>query len=335
MLTNYLKFWQSNLTEDMDNCTYIDIPFCESSCNYCIYGSSVVKDQYEIEDYIQNYLLKFIEYYNTVFCFPPNQIYLGGGTASILTLEQMKRIFNNIKWFANIKHKCLEGNPESLTEDKIDYLTSVGFSYISLGLQTFDKKEIESVKRNWFGAMELKKLIDVIHQKNAVVSVDLMTYINGVSEQSIILLKKDLETMSKVCKPDIICINPTYQSIYNKFLKEKEMIYWLRKIAETVVEFVKEGDYIYSPLSEFFYSNIDDDDLIFGRGGAAYSLKRKDNIEQIKKAKTYNCNYGKNVYNQTVFAMGGYKNRIVHSHFSNIARWIISNKDGKMIIRRT
>lgn len=334
-MTNYLKFWQSNLTKDMDNCIYIDIPFCESSCGYCIYGSSVVKDQYEIEDYIQNYLLKFIEYYNTVFCFPPNQIYLGGGTASILTLEQMERIFNNIKWFADIKHKCFEGNPKSLTEDKIDYLTNVGFSYISLGLQTFDKKEIARVNRNWFGAMELRKLIDVIHQKNAVVSVDLMTYINGVSEQSIMLLKEDLEIMSKVCKPDIICINPTNQSIYNKFLKEQEVIYWLRKVAETVVEFVKEHDYIYPRSNEFFYSNLDDDDVILGRGGAAHNLKKRDNIEQINKAKTYSCNYGKNVYNQTVFAMGGYKNRIVHSHFSNIARWIISNTNGKIIIKTT
>ena len=75
--------------------------------------------------------------------------------------------------------------------------------------------------------------------------------------------------------------------------------------------------------------------MILGRGGAAHNLKKRDNIEQINKAKTYSCNYGKNVYNQTVFAMGGYKNRIVHSHFSNIARWIISNTNGKIIIKTT
>ena len=73
---------------------YIHIPFCNKKCSYCdFYILTNMKNQYE--KYTQ-YLIKEISLYNKNNIY--DTIYFGGGTPSVLSVDQIERILNCLKF---------------------------------------------------------------------------------------------------------------------------------------------------------------------------------------------------------------------------------------------
>jgi oxygen-independent coproporphyrinogen III oxidase len=131
---------------------YIHIPFCEKKCFFC----SIVTCQKFTDEYIDNYvkvlekeIFEFRDLFtgNTVEC-----IHIGGGTPSLLKLEQIERIFKAldtcIPEFNDIEI-VFEGEASSLTDDKIDFLSAANGKRIAinLGVQTFDNEVYRKINR--------------------------------------------------------------------------------------------------------------------------------------------------------------------------------------------
>ena len=75
---------------------YIHIPFCISKCDYCDFFSIECKKLKIPDDYI-NALCRELLYRKKQFDISElKTIYVGGGTPSLLTLEQIKTLFNFI-----------------------------------------------------------------------------------------------------------------------------------------------------------------------------------------------------------------------------------------------
>ena len=74
---------------------YIHIPFCKQKCHYCdFYFSTSLKNQNQLIDAI----FKELSMQNHFFKKGKlNTIYLGGGTPSLLTNQQIEKIFNTIQ----------------------------------------------------------------------------------------------------------------------------------------------------------------------------------------------------------------------------------------------
>lgn len=132
---------------------YIGIPFCPSTCLYCSFTSySVQKYSHLVEDYLQA-LEKELQYAAT--CFPDKiltTVYLGGGTPTTLTANQLDGLLFSIKQkfeFTHVKEFCVEaGRPDSITEEKLKVLKKYGVDRISINPQSMQQKTLDVIGRN-------------------------------------------------------------------------------------------------------------------------------------------------------------------------------------------
>ncbi len=127
---------------------YIHFPFCKRKCFYCHF----TKFNYEKElvDKYLNYLVKEIQIRSNLN-YKIDTIYLGGGSPSLLNEEQLSMIISAIYKYFNIENNAeitIEANPEDITYKKLNYIKKNGVNRLSIGIQSFVKKDLVYLKRN-------------------------------------------------------------------------------------------------------------------------------------------------------------------------------------------
>lgn len=132
---------------------YIHIPFCVSKCHYCTYISHVNSTEKMREKYVQA-LCKEIERYpeNPSFKkYDIESVYFGGGTPSLLSTEQIKRILDTCKAtfnFVDNVDMCMEFDPSTVTDEKLVGFKENGFTRLSIGVQSFDDEVLKVSNRS-------------------------------------------------------------------------------------------------------------------------------------------------------------------------------------------
>lgn len=120
---------------------YVHIPFCKSKCGYCSFVS------YPQEDKVPKYLeclKREIKYFYKGE--PLSTLYFGGGTPSLLSVEQIKAVVElfELEQGAEI---TIELNPETLTQAYFEGLKEAGINRISMGCQTFNDEVLRLIGR--------------------------------------------------------------------------------------------------------------------------------------------------------------------------------------------
>lgn len=131
---------------------YVGIPFCPSICSYCSFSSSPIE---KWKDKVQAYLDVLEEelHFTGELCRSRklNTIYIGGGTPTTLSPEQLERLFAAIeKYFdcSQLSEYTVEaGRPDSITRDKLKVLKSHGISRISINPQTMKQETLDIIGR--------------------------------------------------------------------------------------------------------------------------------------------------------------------------------------------
>ena len=131
---------------------YIGIPFCPSTCLYCSFASyPLEKFKEEVEKYLQA-LMKEISF--AASCFRDKKlstIYIGGGTPTTLSENQLERLLNHIQNtidLKDIKEYTVEaGRPDSITLEKLQILKRYNVSRISINPQTMSQKTLDLIGR--------------------------------------------------------------------------------------------------------------------------------------------------------------------------------------------
>ncbi len=78
-----------------------------------------------------------------------SSIYIGGGTPTLM-LESVTRIIQHIqKRFKVDGDICIETNPADVTEDKIQQLRDANISLVSIGIQSFNQKNLSQIGRRY------------------------------------------------------------------------------------------------------------------------------------------------------------------------------------------
>ncbi|MBQ4601904.1 MAG: coproporphyrinogen dehydrogenase HemZ [Clostridia bacterium] len=134
---------------------YISIPFCPSRCSYCSFVSYSTK---RLLSLIPDYLAKLLyEVENTLKLIKELDqrliaIYIGGGTPSILTPEQMRLLLGVIRENADmdeVREFTFEmGRPDTVTEEKVRVAMEYGVNRISINPQTLNDAVLETIGRN-------------------------------------------------------------------------------------------------------------------------------------------------------------------------------------------
>ncbi|MDY0277948.1 MAG: radical SAM family heme chaperone HemW [Acholeplasma sp.] len=190
---------------------YIHIPFCEYLCHYCDFVKQVPKNDEMIDKYIDHLLIELNDYREY---FPRIEtIYIGGGTPSMLSPNQLDRILKSLRSI-QASEFTIEVNPESYTHEKGIVFYTNGVNRISLGVQSFNDEVLRYVNRHH----KEKDIYNVVADLKSIgidnVSIDLIYAIPG---QSIEILKSDLDKA--------IALDIDHISCYSLILEEKTFFY--------------------------------------------------------------------------------------------------------------
>ena len=186
---------------------YIHIPFCNSICSYCDFCKVVYN-----HDWLKPYLERLeSEIDNSYMGEEIETLYIGGGTPSCLSIEELKDLFKVIAKFKRKEETefTFECSISDIEEEKFRFLYEQGVNRLSIGIESFDKEKLEFMKRtsDFKDAKKKMALLRNIGFNN--INIDLMYAIPG---ETVKTLKKDLEKFLKK-KPEHIC---TYSLIIEK-----------------------------------------------------------------------------------------------------------------------
>jgi len=132
---------------------YVGIPFCPSTCLYCSFTSYPISKYKDMTDSYVAALEKEIDYAANEFKFKTlNSVYIGGGTPTTLSAEQMDRLLSKIESsfdLTNSKEFTVEaGRPDSITREKLEVLKKHKVSRISINPQTMKDETLKIIGRH-------------------------------------------------------------------------------------------------------------------------------------------------------------------------------------------
>ena len=141
---------------------YIHVPFCLRKCAYCSFYS--LESLSLIPDYLAA-LQKEIKFYRKYFA-SFDTIYIGGGTPSLLQVEQLagilSSVYNNYKIAADAEI-TLEANPGDISLEYLEALKSIGINRLNIGIQSFSDKILKFLGRR-HSAKEAMAAISIARQ---------------------------------------------------------------------------------------------------------------------------------------------------------------------------
>jgi len=167
---------------------YVHIPFCSVKCFYCDFAAfSGQKKQ------IERYLAALGAEAALLPPRVPETLYIGGGTPSELTAEQIVNLYERLRRAfpaAKLTESTFEGNPESLDAEKLAVLARAGVTRLSIGLQTADDGLLKAIGRK-HTAEDFARVFRLARAAGIPsISVDLMF---GLPGQTVESLRKTLE----------------------------------------------------------------------------------------------------------------------------------------------
>lgn len=127
---------------------YIHIPFCKQACYYCdFHFSTSLKRKEEMLIAIKRELILRKDALNKEQI---ETIYFGGGTPSILKIDELKLLIDTI--FENYEvvddaEITLEANPDDLSAKKIKELAKLPINRLSIGIQSFFDDDLKLMNR--------------------------------------------------------------------------------------------------------------------------------------------------------------------------------------------
>ncbi len=130
---------------------YIHIPYCASKCFYCDFFSMAAP--FVPEQYI-DCLLKEAEFYANFYDISHwKTVYIGGGSPSLLSPLQIKKLLTGLasiagKAFLVAQEVTIEMNPESLSKEKLISAQENGVTRLSLGVQSLNENALAAVGRH-------------------------------------------------------------------------------------------------------------------------------------------------------------------------------------------
>lgn len=195
---------------------YIHVPFCIKKCAYCDFLSAPAGEE-ERQRYvetmikeIQGYRKKYQEYCVTT-------IFVGGGTPSVLSGEQIKEVFNALRASFVIDAQAeitIEVNPGTVTEEKVEAWMQAGVNRISIGLQSVNDEELQMLGR----MHTYKDFLNTYHLLRDKgfnnLNIDLISAIPGQTLES---WKKTLSTVAE--------LEPEHISAYSLIVEEGTPFY--------------------------------------------------------------------------------------------------------------
>jgi putative oxygen-independent coproporphyrinogen III oxidase len=138
---------------------YVQVPFCQTKCTYCNFHTGAFSASLyapyaeavcrEIRGYESLLRAERVELPSGFASLVVDTVYLGGGTPSLLDPSALARILDAIRerFRGDLAEVTLEADPETITAEKAAAWKAARFTRISLGVQSFDDRELVAAGR--------------------------------------------------------------------------------------------------------------------------------------------------------------------------------------------
>ena len=193
---------------------YVHTPFCLQKCLYCDFPSYAGFSE-ELRQQYADALCREIEIRSLQRELPVAKgasVYFGGGTPTILSVEQIAKIVACLKesgWWNEPAEATVEANPGTVDEEKLRSLCKSGFDRISVGVQSLQDTELRALGRIHKAEQALVAVEEAKQAGFRRINVDLMSGIPGQTPES---FRNTLDTMLQR--------NLSHISVYSLILEE-------------------------------------------------------------------------------------------------------------------
>lgn len=184
-----------------------------------------------------------------------DSIFFGGGTPTVLPVEELIRVLNHIKTDFCVASDCeisIESNPGSLNLDKLKALEQGGFNRLSIGVQSFDDGILKTLGRIHDSHEAKRAFWDAKEAGFENINLDLMF---GIPGQSLGQWRETLE--------EAISLRPNHISFYSLQIEEGTPYYESfekgrlvelpededREMYHTAIRMLKDGGYKHYEIS--------------------------------------------------------------------------------------
>lgn len=174
---------------------YIHIPFCLKKCYYCDFCSFPDSDGERVERYTKE-LCRRIERSEELRGAKIDTLYFGGGTPTLLPIEQFSVIIDSVGKSAALDENAevtAECNPATADLEYLRGLRAIGVNRLSIGLQSVHENELKALGRA-HSFEDFKTTYGWAREAGfANISADLMY---GIPEQTIDSFEKSIYTLA-------------------------------------------------------------------------------------------------------------------------------------------
>ena len=202
--------------EPGDLSLYVGIPFCPTRCTYCSFVSRTVGKKTEL---LEPYLAALLEEIAVTGALLRNSghrvrtLYIGGGTPTTLTEEQLARLMDAIGAAFDLSG-CLEytvegGRPDTLNAEKLRTIKAHGANRMSINPQTMEDNVLRACGRPHKAADVERAYGEAIEAGFAAINMDLIA---GLPEDTVEGFCRSLDRVA--------ALNPSNITVHTLALKK-------------------------------------------------------------------------------------------------------------------
>ncbi|WP_338410222.1 radical SAM family heme chaperone HemW [uncultured Flavobacterium sp.] len=297
---------------------YIHIPFCKQACHYCDFhfSTSLKKKDEMILALAKEIALRKNEAENEAI----ETIYFGGGTPSILSIEDIKLLIDEVYKNYNVVENpeiTVEANPDDLTEERIIELSINRVNRLSIGIQSFFEDDLQMMNRA-HNAKEASQCLEIATKYFDNISLDLIYGIPGMSNEK---WKQNIEKALTFNIPHIssyaLTVEPktALETFIKKGIIKEPNDAVAHEHFHILVETLQENGFIHYELSNFGKENY------FSKNNSSYWLG-KNYIGIGPSAHSYDgVSRSWNIANNTVYI------KFIQENKLPISKEILSTED--------
>ena len=192
---------------------YIHIPFCKSKCLYCDFLSFGGCRYEEQVQYVNALCKEIASYKEMAETYRVSTIFIGGGTPSFIHDDLIGKILNCVRETFAVEETAeitIEGNPDSLTRDKLKAYHEMGINRLSIGLQSANDEMLKVLNRVHNYDQFIAAFQSARQEGFDNINIDIMSGLPGESADSYV------RTLAKVVK-----LQPEHISAYSLIVEDE------------------------------------------------------------------------------------------------------------------
>lgn len=251
---------------------YVHIPFCHSKCYYC--GFHSVASLKAKQDVVHCIVKELEIRKNYLKEEPLDSIYFGGGTPSVLDIQEVARIIIKIREHYRINEDAeisFEVNPEDVSIDYFKDLRKLGINRISIGVQSLDDGILSFLNRKHSVEEAISCINNSVEAGIDNISIDLIYGIPGLSDD---MWKESLERIK--CLPvkhlSAYCLSIDENTVFEYKMRKGEFIPMSDEDCEAqyniLLDWAKNNGFQHYEISNFCKSNY------YSRHNSAYWMQK-------------------------------------------------------------